>query len=125
MVSRFGKMDGFDKVSGEMLQNMTYVIDAFNRNLLQLLKQGGRAYVLSDIIEENRFVEKSKEAIQKEIEAYEKAYGIGLGSYGLMNMSEYAYVVQERYYQWRFSQERSFLLRAQLFQKGESTITCR
>lgn len=110
-VSEISKgLSGFKYIQPFLFQKMIYIIDAFNRKMLELLKTKAIMVVLSDIME----VKERVVNIKKEIEAYEKTYGVGLGSYGLLNMSEYGRVLEERYFCWQFSKNRYFLVKGLL-----------
>ncbi len=107
-----------------ILQEMIYIIDMFNQRIVKMISKGKYIFVLSDIIEKS-ITKKSKEhtiifkkeEIEEEISTYEKTYGVGLGSYGLINIEEYTKVIQDYYYQWNFDSNRSFLVKGLLLMK--------
>lgn len=120
LVSRLRKLKHYNELQDMLLQKMVLVIDGFNRNLVQIVENEGCLFVLSDIMELDRKGTKkalSVKEIMSRIRIYENQYGYGLGSYGLLNMSEYAKPIQEFYYQWHFDEARSFLVKGVLYKK--------
>ena len=114
MNSKLQGTKGYPYIQGILLQKMIYVIDEFNQKLVRCLKEEGKLIVFSDIIEEETNQDKynlTSGEIQKKIETYEKTYGVGLGSFGLMNISEYGQIVSEHYMNWDFNETRKFLVK--------------
>lgn len=105
-------------IKAHLLQKMIVIIDSFNRKLLEICQPHGGIYILSDIMEvrnqKGRKAETSDE-IMANIHQYESEYGVGLGSYGLLNMEEYGLVSDAYGYFWNFDEQRGFYVKGELF----------
>jgi len=117
LVHKLEHTKGFKYIQGYLLQQMIYVINEFNQKVVKSVDQDGLLIVLSDIIEENlkdnAEIRQSLD-ISRKIEAYEKTYGVGLGSFGLLNIVEYITPIKEYYINWEFNEERRFLVKGLL-----------
>jgi len=128
------KTKGYRFIKGLLLQKMIHIIDCFNRNVVKCINRDGYLFDLSDIIEEalsnqdgslhNNATLDSRESAtidtMKKIEAYEKTYGVGLGSFGLINICEYLIEHEAYYYEWTFSPKRRFLVKGLLLSRSSN-----
>ncbi len=125
--------DGYPKhilkeIENIFLQEMIRIIDRFNKNLISLLTENGTIIVLSDIFElhsESDFFSKVNQSINNEeemdllYEGYVKQYGMGLGDYGLYNLDETLTEVRSKWLIWKFTAERSFLIKMKVYKKND------
>lgn len=111
---------GYPYIKGLILQKMIYVINEFNKKVLNCVSKDGNLIVLSDILEEkiNReSINETSVEIKEKIQTYEKTYGVGLGSFGLLNICDYARPLSEYYINWKFSEDRKFLVKGLLLER--------
>lgn len=140
LVSKLSHIKRFGDIQDVLLQHMIGVIDRFNYSLVKVIKPEGYLFVLSDIVEihsEDELFGKYRrevgeqvnsgqdimqsdsisQEVKKRIEDYENQYGLGLGSYGLLNLEEYMAKSEEDYYFWQFDEKRAFLVKGLVYHK--------
>ncbi len=107
------------------LNMMTVVIDAFNKNVVRLLKEKGQVFVISDIFESTKgseFFENIRTLINRPIHMdkfyleYQNTHGTGLGDYGLLNMNDYLTPQLSEWLVWPFTDERRLIVKVVLYQ---------
>jgi len=114
LIDKLQNTKGYKHIQEYLLQKMIYVIDEFNKKVIKCVRAEGVLILLSDIIEESIVADKepdSRDEIKDKIETYEKTYGIGLGSFGLLNCCDYMVPLEEYYLNWEFNETRRFLVK--------------
>lgn len=109
-----------------MLEEMPYVIDRFNSNLVNALHDEGRMIVVSDIFQADKgskFYNDVSQSINdfKMMEniysKYVAEYGIGLGDFGLINLNDKLRIQSSRWAIWPFDDKSSFIVKIQTYIK--------
>lgn len=109
-------------------EQMTKVIQAFNKYLLRLSVDDSRMIIVSDIVQISPEEGLDLNAVAKQdgnisrsgqiesyLNQYEEKYGIGLGSYGLLHMESCRTLIHNDYLEWPFDENRTFLVRVGIF----------
>lgn len=92
---------------------MTRIIDSFNQKMVSYCNSCGTLFVVSDIVEIDAIMGiRDASDIEKYLATYESNYGLGLGSYGLLNIESYATITKTFYFPWTFDTQRVFLVKA-------------
>jgi len=111
-----------------MLEEMIGVIDRFNDNVVRLMSDKARLFVLSDVFEVNvgsdfdlRIMSgiKNKEVMDKIYQSYSKQYGMGLGDYGLYNLDEKMEENLTKWLVWPFKEETNLIVKLKNYIKKE------
>jgi len=109
-------------IKDKLLWLTPYVIDTFNFNVKALLKDTSSLVVLSDIFEakkDSAFYTEAKNL--KNIEAlyrkYSETYGMGLGDYGLYNVSLNLRLTNKKWFEWPFNKNKSLFVKALILKK--------
>lgn len=98
-----------------LLEGMPEVISRFNDNMISRLTRGGRLTVFSDLIEDKPdgpYTESFEDGLTVSgvIDAYVAEYGMGLGNYGLYDMSDKMTEIAKKWFLWPFSEERCMIV---------------
>jgi len=104
----------------KLLELIPIVLNKFNENILTTLKKPSTLIVLSDIFEAYNhslfFKETSGlENIEKIYQEYQDKYGIGIGDYGLINMSEKLKIHKSKWFEWPFNEDKTLFVKAIIF----------
>jgi hypothetical protein len=108
-----------DRILPALLDFIVVVIEQINKSLLQTLKVGARCFVWSDILEYHashkdfeQIKTMSTDEIKALIDEYEHKYGLGMGSFGLLNMEDQlSKEGDDHYLVWPFSKDRLMLVK--------------
>lgn len=116
-------------------ENMTKVIEAFNRLVLKHSRPSGNIIVVSDLIQipsmeavfetmdvirgsfGNNSDTQDLQVQQMEgyVEQYESTYGMGLGSYGVYEMEQHSSLKYYTFLPWQFAEDTLFLVKVCFF----------
>ncbi len=107
-------------IQNKLLDLMPTVINRFNQNIRSSLTEKASVIVISDIFEAHNnsiFYENTKglkniESIYKE---YLSTYGIGIGDYGLINMSESLEENTSQWFEWPFNENKTLFVKAVVY----------
>ena len=109
-----------------MLDEMVGVIQRFNVNLYNALKPGGELIALSDIFQVDigssfylrvKNGIKNHEVMEEIYEGYKGKFGIGLGDYGLLNLSEKLKPYLSRWLMWPYDGKSMFVVKLKIYKK--------
>jgi hypothetical protein len=109
-----------------MLDQMTYVIERFNKNLVNKLSNEGALFVLSDIFQleiKSGFYRrvansiKNYSVMEELYDGYKEKYGMGLGDYGLYNLGFLARSTLSRWLIWPYDEVSSFIVKLEIYSK--------
>lgn len=113
-------------IEHKLLDDMVGVIDRFNQNIVDTLKNDGILVALSDIFQvdlnsdfylriKNGF--KNYDVMEEIYEGYVEQYGVGLGDYGLVNMDEKMKPYLSRWLLWPFDESNAFIVKLKVYKK--------
>lgn len=112
-----------------LLDEMVYVIDRFNQNLVQSLSDEGVMYVLSDIFQIDNGSEfyyriingiQSHDVMEEIYLGYQRKYGVGLGDYGLINLDDKLHSTLSKWLLWEFDNEKMFVVKLKVYKKNNN-----
>ena len=114
-----------------MLEEMIGVINRFNNNIVRLMSNEARLFVLSDIFEVNvgsdfdlRIMSgiKNKEVMDRIYHSYSETYGMGLGDFGLYNLDEKMEVNLSKWLVWPFREDTNLIVKLNNYIKKENIL---
>jgi hypothetical protein len=109
-----------------LLDEMVGVIDRFNNNLVDTLKENGIMFVLSDIFQVDIGSEfhvrvkngiKNFDVMEEIYSGYQAKFGTGLGDYGLINLDEKVNSLLSRWLIWPYDDKKVFVVKLKIFKK--------
>lgn len=109
-----------------LLDEMVGVIDRFNNNLVDTLKENGIMFVLSDIFQVDIGSEfhvrvkngiKNFDVMEEIYTGYQSKFGTGLGDYGLINLDEKVNSLLSRWLIWPYDDKKVFVVKLKIFKK--------
>lgn len=111
-----------EHVKSKLLELMPLVINKFNENLTDILREKSTLIVVSDIFEANHnsiFYQETKglKNIETVYENYLKNHGMGIGDYGLSNMSEKLKPIKSKWFEWPFNSDKTLFVKTTLFKQ--------
>ena len=109
-----------------LLDEMIVVIDRFNNNLVNTLKDEGILFVLSDVFQVDIGSEfhmrishgiKNFDVMEEIYSGYQQKYGTGLGDYGLINLDDKLTPQLSRWLIWPYDDEKEFVVKLKIYKK--------
>lgn len=106
------------RLTEAILKFLARLIESLNKALLSVLKLGGLCIAWSDIVEYSiddktyAHLEKTEAGLKRHVLDYEEQYGLGLGSYGLLQLSQEfdnEREMQENWLIWPFDEDRHLI----------------
>jgi hypothetical protein len=122
---------GFSKALGEqakssLLQGMVAILSHFNQTIQSLIKNQGLLVVLSDVFE-LKHTDEMFQTIEKNIDDFDKieriyqdyvnSYGMGLGDYGLYDVSSHMKTVSSEWIVWPKNNSESYIVKRLVLSK--------
>lgn len=114
-----------DDILSILLEKMSDIIHHFNLEVIKLLKNNGVLFVSSDIfyLTDNLFSEQVKKHIsdQKKMDeiyqTYQHTYGIGLGDYGLLDISSNLCFISKKWLLWGITENNAYAVQFYVLKK--------
>ena len=113
--------EDYGNIQRELLDFMPEIIRSFNMELRRLMNTDGTIVLFADLIEDGingeaqQWYNKDRN-LDPYHEAYIEAYGMGLGAYGLYEMTEYMKSADEGWLRWPITPERVIFVKYQVFE---------
>ncbi|AIO18896.1 hypothetical protein KQ51_01017 [Candidatus Izimaplasma bacterium HR1] len=115
-------------IENVILDEMVNIINRFNSNIVHLMGEYGKLFVLSDIFEVNVGSEfdlritsgiKDRNIMDHIYEQYTKKYGMGLGDFGLYNLDEKINAGIYKWLKWPFKDNTNLIIKLKIYEKSK------
>ncbi len=113
-------------VRESVLDLVSLTIDTFNSNVLSIVKKNGLVAIMADIFETEKnttFQNKAHDIYNNDIEMenfhkeYISKYGLGVGDYGLLNLSDQLNTLKSKWFEWPFDDKRIIYVKQEILSK--------
>lgn len=114
-----------------LLDEMIQVINRFNDNLVNSLKDEGILFVLSDVFQVDIGSEfhmrisngiKNFDVMEEIYNGYQRKFGAGLGDYGLINLDDKLEPQLSRWLIWPFDDKKEFVVKLKIYKNISKNI---